>query len=81
MDKVIYVIATFGPVMTIPQLIKIWVEKNAIGVSALTWSAYLIVAIFWLIYGKMHNEKPIIYSSILWIIAESLVVIGAIIYS
>jgi len=80
MDRAIYVVGIFGPVMTIPQLTKIWVEKNAIGVSVTTWFAYLLVAIFWLIYGMMHREKPIMFASILWIIVDILVVIGIIIY-
>ncbi len=32
MDKAIYFIGAFGPIMAIPQLVKIWVEKNAAGV-------------------------------------------------
>ena len=80
MDRAIYVVGILGPIMTMPQLIKIWAEKNAIGVSATTWIAYLLVAIFWLIYGTIHREKLIMTASILWIIVDILVVIGIIIY-
>ena len=37
MDKLIYAVGIFGPVMTIPQLTKIWLDKNAAGVSAISW--------------------------------------------
>jgi len=60
MDKLIYFAGVLGPIMTIPQLSKIWVEKNASGVSALSWGAYGVGACFWIIYGFMHKEKPII---------------------
>lgn len=76
----IYVIGVFGPIMTIPQLITIWVEKNASGVSVISWSAYMVVAIFWLIYGIMHKEKPIIVTYILWLVLEILIVIGILLY-
>ena len=80
MDKVIYAVGIFGPVMTIPQIFTIWVEKNASGVSVVSWTAYLVAAFFWLAYGIMHKEKPIIMTYILWIILEAMVVIGALIY-
>ena len=80
LDKTIYIIGIIGPIMTIPQLIKIWVEKNASGVSAISWCAYLITAIFWLIYGIAHKEKPIIFTNILWIILEAIIIVGTIIY-
>lgn len=80
MDKAIYVIGVAGPIMTIPQLMKIWVEKDASGVSVISWSSYLVIAVFWLTYGIIHKEKPIIFTYFAWIIIEILVVIGVIIY-
>ena len=80
MDKAIYVIGIVGPLMTIPQLIKIWVGKSATDVSLASWSGYLIYAIFWLIYGIMHKEKPIIITYVAWVALELLIVIGVLIY-
>jgi uncharacterized protein with PQ loop repeat len=80
MGKAIYVVGVFGPIMTIPQLSKIWIYKNASGVSAVSWTAYLIAAIFWLIYGILHKEKPIILTYSLWIILEAFIVVGTLIY-
>jgi uncharacterized protein with PQ loop repeat len=80
MDKAIYVVGVFGPLMTIPQLAKIWVYKDATGVSAISWISYLFCAFFWLAYGLLHKEKPIIITYLLWIILESCIVVGAILY-
>lgn len=80
MDKLIYIVALIGPLITIPQIIKIWVEKNAGGVSMITWSAYLIGGMFWLTYGIMHKEKPIILTNILWILMDVMVIIGVYVY-
>ncbi len=80
MDRFIYVVGVFGPLMTIPQVTKIWFEKNATGVSVISWISYLLCAIFWLIYGVMHREKPIIVTYAIWIVLDFLIVIGALIY-
>lgn len=80
-DKVIFVVALFSPIMTIPQVWKIWSDKDAAGVSALTWSSYIFTSIIWLMYGIYHREKPIIISYILWIILEVIIVIGTLMYS
>src|SRR3989344_9464774 len=74
MDKFIYVVAIFGPIISFHQIWKIWILKESSGVSAITWSGYLLIAIFWLIYGFMHKEKPIILANILWIIIHSIIV-------
>lgn len=80
MDRIIYVVGVLGPLMTIPQLTKIWIEKNAVGVSIVSWASYLIIAVFWLIYGVMHKEKPIILTYSFWIILEAAIVVGILMY-
>lgn len=79
-DRAIYVVGLIGPIMTIPQLTKIWIEKNASGVSAISWAAYTVVAIFWIIYGVAHKEKPLIIISAVWVVLEVLIVIGTLMY-
>lgn len=80
MDKSIYFIAIFGPMMTIHQVIKIWGEKNASGISLISWGGYFIAATFWLTYGVVHKEKPIIITYILWIVLHALVISGTLLY-
>ena len=80
MDRLIYIIGIVGPIMTIPQVTKIWIDKNAGGISIIAWGTYTITSLCWIIYGVMHKEKPIIFSSGLFFIFDGLVVIGAILY-
>ena len=80
MDKAVYGAGIFGLIMTLPQLTNIWIDKNAAGVSAISWSAYLLGAIVWLGYGVVHKEKPIIITYSMWIILEVFIVIGTLIY-
>ncbi len=79
-DKLIYVIAIFGPFLTLPQIIKIWYFKETIGVSFLTWMAFTVMGFVWLLYGLAHKEKPIIVNNIIWIIMEILVLVGLVVY-
>ncbi|MFC1752460.1 hypothetical protein ACFL96_03600 [Thermoproteota archaeon] len=80
MDRAIYGVGIFGPIMTLPQVSKIWIEKNAAGVSAISWGAYLITTSFWLAYGIMHKEKPIIMTYSLWLVLELFIITGVLIY-
>jgi len=79
-DKAVYLVAIFGPLMTIPQVLTIWISQNAEDVSLLTWVLYTLTAIFWLLYGIAHRNKPIIISNILWVAMEIPVIVGTIIY-
>lgn len=76
LDTIIYPLAFISPIMTIPQLTDVWVEKSVSGVSLPTWAAYATVSAVWFIYGTSHKEKPIIISSISLFILQSSIVIG-----
>ena len=80
MDKLIYVVGIAGPLMTIPQVAKIWLEKSAAGISIIAWISYIVSSAIWLIYGIMHKDKPITISSLMFVVVNLLVVIGALIY-
>ncbi len=79
-DKLIYV-AIFGAVlMTIPQVLKIWVGKNASGVSVISWAAYFVNAFIWTLYGISRKDWPIIISSAGWLLLDALIVAGILMY-
>lgn len=79
-DRAIYFVAVFGLLMTLPQIIRIWVIKDASGVSPISWASYLVIAVFWLVYGVIHKAKPIIFTNLLWILFDAVIVIGTVIY-
>ena len=80
LDKLVYVIGFMGIIMSIPQITTIWVGKTSAGISVITWIFYLIGSIFWMIYGIAHKSKPIMITYVLWIIVNSLIILGALIY-
>lgn len=79
-DKLIYIGGILGPIMTLPQLFKIWLEKNATGVSMISWFAYAIGSAFWIWYGLTNKQKPVIFAYSIFLIIEIFIIIGTLIY-
>ena len=65
--------------MTVPQVITVWVERNVGGVSLLSWGAYLFSACLWLVYGIQKRDKTIYLACIGWIALDAAIVIGVIV--
>jgi len=47
----------FTMLMTIPQVLAIWVGHQAGGVSLLTWGTYFVSAILWFWFGIRNRTK------------------------
>ncbi len=80
-DRIIVFIAVIAPLTTIPQVLKIYLEKKVAGLSLETWLMYTVFNIIWVAYGIFHREKPIIISSVLWFTVDLLVAVGILVYS
>jgi len=70
----------FTLLMTVPQVLTIWVGRQAAGVSVLSWSAYLLSALLWFWFGIQKRDKNIYLPCVGWIVLNSAVVAGAMIY-
>ena len=79
-DQLVYIVGVFVPAMTFLQLYKIYSEKNADGVSTVAFSGYILANFVWLLYGYLHNEKPIILMYILLAFFNVFIVLGTILY-
>ena len=66
--------------MTIPQVLTIWVGHQAAGVSVLSWSAYLVSAVLWFWYGLKQRDRNIYLPCVGWIALDGTVIAGALIY-
>lgn len=77
----ILIFSVAGPIMTIPQVAKIYVEQAAGGLSLLTWSSYLFLSFFWLNYGLLIRNKPIVMANTFNIIINTLIITGIAIYN
>jgi uncharacterized protein with PQ loop repeat len=73
-------LSIFTMLMTIPQVLTIWVSRRAAGVSVLSWSAYLVSAVVWLWYGLRKHDKNIYLPCIGWILLDGAVILGVFFY-
>ncbi len=79
-DNIIYIVAAFGILVTVPQFTNVWINRNAIGVSPLSWAGYSITAAFWAWYGVLHKEKAIVTINLIWVFINLAIAVGALIY-
>jgi len=70
----------FTMLMTIPQVLIVWVGHQAAGVSILSWSAYLVSAILWFWFGFQKHDKNIYLPCVGWIVMDSAVIVGVVVY-
>lgn len=75
-DSLVYVASFLGILSNIPQLVKIWGEKSTAGVSVITWGGFLFGSVFWLLYGIIHNEKPVIVANFLFAVIQAFIIVG-----
>jgi uncharacterized protein with PQ loop repeat len=79
-DKLITAVGVIFPFTTLPQIFNIWYYGNASGVSALTWLLYILCTVILLLYAIDKKLRPLIISYTLWLVFDSLVMVGALIY-
>ena len=71
----------FTLLMTVPQVLTIWVGHQAAGVSVVSWSAYLLSAMLWFAYGLQKGDRNIYLPCVGWAGLDAAVIVGAVIYA
>jgi uncharacterized protein with PQ loop repeat len=79
-DKVVGVTAVIYPLTGIPQVVKIWTEKSAAGLSLISWSFFLLVTLILITYSITKKEKKLALMWSLWVIMYIGVISGIIVY-
>lgn len=79
-DHLIYLAVFVWPIMNIPQLYTVWIEKETAGVNVISWFSFAVVSCLWFVYGILHKEKPIILMNFILILFQLAVAIGVLIY-
>ena len=81
LDNIVFICGIVGPMLAIPQILRIYLEQNAMGVSPVSWGLFATFDVPWVLYGIVHKEKPIAIAYTLWLIMNTMVFIGALMYS
>jgi uncharacterized protein with PQ loop repeat len=79
-DRLTYGAAILEPIITIPQVVVIFQQKTAAGVSLSSWIGYEILTAIWLWYAVVHKDRLILVYQGLFFIVQGLVIAGAIMY-
>jgi uncharacterized protein with PQ loop repeat len=81
LERVLRALSVVTMLMTVPQVLNIWIDGNAGGVSLMSWSAYLVAACLWLVYGLQKHDKTIYLACIGWIALDAAIVAGVIVHA
>lgn len=79
-DGIMYVVGVVGPLVSIPQIMEVYVRQNVEGLSMLSWTGYSFLSAFWVVYAILHREPPLIITQLLWFCINVSVVFGIILY-
>ena len=80
LEKVLRGLSVFTMLMTVPQVLTIWVGGNAAGVSLASWLAYLLSACLWFVYGVRKGDKTIYLACVGWVVLDAAVVVGVVVH-
>lgn len=80
-DRYIYFVVMAAPLTNIPQLLRVWVEKDASGVSPISWFFFSWISLSWLIYGHLHKDRNILIMNAALMVMQVAIAIGALVYA
>ena len=80
LEKFLRVLSVVTMLMTVPQVVSVWVGRDASGVSLLSWGAYLFSACLWFVYGIQKRDKTIYLACIGWIVLDAAIIAGVVIH-
>jgi|SRR5687767_4395924 len=79
-EKVLRGLSVVTMLMTVPQVLTIWLGRDASGVSLISWVSYLAAACLWFVYGIQKRDKTIYLACIGWVLLDAAVVIGILVH-
>ena len=78
---IIVIFASFMyPLSGLPQVVQVF-QGTTDGVALYSWVSFLVFASIFLTYGIKHRITPMIITNSIWIMVDSLVVIGYLVNS
>jgi len=79
-DRLVYVVGIFIPIMTLPQVYEALIVRNPEGISAVSFFSYATANLVWFTYGMLHKEKPIIFGNATMFVLNGIIAISAVLY-
>lgn len=80
LEKVLRGLSVFTMLMTVPQVLTVWIGRDAGGVSLVSWLSYLLAACLWFVYGVQKRDKTIYLACVGWVLLDAAIVVGVIVH-
>ena len=80
LDAIVLTVGILGPLASLPQIFKIYLLQNAIGLSAISYVLWVLMDIPWILYGIAHRERPITFTYFAWLIVNCVILVGIFLY-
>lgn len=80
LEQILRGVSVFTMLMTVPQVLTIWVGRDAGGISLVSWVSYLVAACLWLVYGIQKGDKTIYLACVGWVLLDAAIVVGVIVH-
>ena len=79
LERILRMLSVVTMLMTVPQVFAVWTSQGPSGVSLISWTAYLVSAALWLVYGLRKRDPTIYLACIGWIVLDVAIVAGVIV--
>ena len=80
LDNFMLIVGSMAPFFTLPQIIRIYSIKDSSGLSPITFLLLALTNVSWLVYGIVHRDRQIIAAHILFFIANTTILTGALVF-
>jgi MtN3 and saliva related transmembrane protein len=80
LDRICVFFSVLMPMTALPQIYKLYYFQDGSGLSIWMWILYFLGVIPFLLYGIVHKVSHLVVLNILWIIAQTIMIIGIILY-
>lgn len=78
-DKIVQVAAFIYPLSGLPQVYLV-MKGEISGVSLVSWMAFSVFSLVFMMYGILHKMRPIIIVNLCWLVIDLLIIFGILVH-
>lgn len=79
-DIIVYPVGFLGIAAAFPQMVEIWVNHNAHGISVISWTMWAFFSLIWAAYGIAHRTHVTVVINIIWFFLNGAIALGGHLY-
>lgn len=81
LDYFMYGVGVVAPLALLPQIMQLYSNQDASGLSLLTWVLLAFVNLLWVVYGVIHKDRQLVTATFLMMLFHLVLVVGILLYS